>query len=379
MTLIRTHGSRLLRSVPFQLLVFAIASRLALVLAGWYTLKLIPPPWVDRPRLLVAWAQWDAAHYGRIALNGYDHPVEPGSPAFFPLYPLITRGVADVAGRTDTIPDLMIVGVLVSWVFFLLAVVLLGRLFELHLGADVARTAGVLLLVSPYSFFLTTAYTESLFMVLVALAFLLAHWQRWPLAVVVVALATATRINGVFLIPTLLFVAWRHRESIRTLAMIAAVSPLGLIAYMVYTWRVLDNPLAFIDAQEGWGGFQERTWRYVQGFADHPLSWFLGAPGHPVMLLNVGLFIVWIACLVPMIRLVPMEITLFSGLIMLQAAFSIESMGRYLLPAIGVYMVAAVLLHRARTPALLRDAIIVPSAVVMTMLFLLFAEAEWII
>lgn len=379
MTRLRSAASRLLGSVPAQVLLLALVTRMGLAFAAWYTLKLIPPPWGASPSSILAWAQWDAAHYARIALNGYDHPTDPGNTAFFPLYPMIVRGVGWLTGMGDTTRDVLVVGVLVAGVFFVMAVVLLVRLFELHLGPDVARTAGVLFLVSPFSFFLTAGYTESLFMLLVALTFLFARRQHWLLAAIVVAFATATRVTGVFLIPTLLFIAWRHRSSLRSLAMIAVVSPLGLFAYMAYTWRALGDPLAFLTAQEGWGGFQDRTWIYVQGFVEHPLKWFLGDPGNPVMFLNASLFVVWLALLIPMAKRLPLEITLFSGLVTLQTIVSIQSMGRYLVPAIGVYMVLAVLIHQSRLSGFWRDVIVVPSAILMTTLFLLFAQAEWIV
>lgn len=371
--------ARLACSAPFQVLVIAIVTRLALAFAGWYTLKLIPPPWAGGPASILAWAQWDAAHYARIALNGYDHPTDPGSPAFFPLYPLIVRSAGSVFGMAETTRDVLIVGVIVAVFFFLLAVVLLTWLFEIHLGPDVARTAGALLLVSPFSFFLTAGYTESLFLMLVALVFLLAQREQWLIAAIIVAFATASRVPGVFLIPTLLFIAWRHRASIRQLIVIALVSPLGLLSYMAYTWWALDDPLAFLTAQSGWGGFQDRTWIYVQGFVDHPLPWFLGDEGNPIMFLNFVLFVVWLSSLLPMMRLLPPEITLFSALVVLQSAFSIQSMGRYLLPAIGIYMVVALLIHRSRYSAFLRDVLVLPSGVLLTTLFLLFAEAEWVV
>jgi hypothetical protein len=174
-------------------------------------------------------------------------------------------------------------------------------------------------------------------------------------------------------------IAWRRRASLRALATIAVISPLGLVAYMVYSWRALDDPLAFLHAQAGWGGFQDRTWIYVQGFMDNPPAWFMGDPGSPVMFLNMALFVLYLVSLAPMIRLVPLEITLFSTLVVLQTTFSIQSMGRYLLPAIGTHMVLAVLIHRSRAPALVRDAVVIPSAVLMTVLFLLFAVGKWIV
>jgi len=365
--------------VPFQITALAVVSRLTLTFVGWYTLRLIPPPWDNDPRSIFAWAQWDGAHYARIALNGYTHPTDPGSPAFFPLYPMIVRFVARAFGQGERHEEMLVVGVLVAFVFFVTAVWLLVRLFELYVGPDVARTAGVLLCVSPYSFFLSAAYTESLFLLIVALAFLLGRRGKWLIASLIAALGTAARVPGVFLIPTLLFMAWKQGASWRELVKIAVISPLGISAYMAYTWWSLADPLAFLHAQSGWGGFQDRTWIYVQGFVYHPVRWFFGDNSSPLMFLNFMLFVIFLLTIIPMARLLPAELNLFSTLVILQAAFSLQSMGRYLLPAIGTYLVGAILIHRFRWPTALREVIVIPSAILMTALFLLFAEAEWIV
>ncbi len=373
-------------SLPLQMVAFAIVSRFVLTFVGWWVVRWIEPittsgpaEWDGRGRTLLVWSQWDAYHYARIALNGYDHPVDPGSPAFFPLYPLIMRFVGAITGLGDTGHELRLTGVLVAGVFFVVAVFFLVKLFEEHLGTDVARTASVFLLVSPFSFFLTAGYTESLFVLLVALTFLLANRRRWTLAAIVVALATATRVTGVFLIPTLLLLAWTHREPLRRLLLIAVISPLGILSYMAYTWRALDDPIAFLTAQQGWGGFQDRTWIYVQGFVDNPLRWITGDHGNTIMLFNAALFFGCVLALIPMVRRVPLGITVFSALVILQTVVSIQSMGRYLLPAIGVYMVLAILVHQSRFQTFWRDIVVVPSSFLLTTLFLLYAEALWIV
>jgi Gpi18-like mannosyltransferase len=373
-------------SLPLQMVAFAIVSRFILTFVGWWVVRWIEPTttsgpaeWDGRGRTLLIWSQWDAYHYARIALNGYDHAVDPGNPAFFPLYPLIMRFVGAITGLGDTGHEFRLTGVLVAGVFFVFAVYFLTKLFEEHLGTDVARTAGVVLLVSPFSFFLTAGYTESLFLLLVALTFLLANRRQWTLAAVVVAFATATRVTGVFLIPTLLLLAWKHREPLRNLMVTALISTLGIVSYMAYTWWALGDPIAFLTAQQGWGGFQDRTWIYVQGFVDAPLRWFTGDHGNTIMLFNAALFVACLVALIPMAKRIPLGITVFSALVILQTVVSIQSMGRYLLPAIGVYMVLAILVHQSRFPAFWRDIVLVPSSILLTTLFLLYAEALWIV
>jgi hypothetical protein len=370
---------RVVATVPGQILLFAMVTRFALAFIDWYFVKLVPPPWATSPASLIAWSQWDAAHYTRIAFNGYDHPTDPGNPAFFPLYPMLTRAVAWLTGLDGSWRDMMIAGVLLAWACFFIAVVLLTLLFQRIAGDDVARSAGVLLCVTPFSFFLTAGYTESLFLIFVALAFLLGFRERWGWAAIAVALATACRVTGVFLIPAVLFMAWRRKATVRDLAAITVISPLGIIGYMAYTWRALDDPLAFLNAQEGWGGWYDRTGIYIKGFLDHPIAWFFGDPSSPIISLNVLMLIIWLLALIPMYRIAGPELTLFSALITLQASTSFHSLGRYLLPAIGVYLVLAVWLESPRCARTVRDGVIVSSVVLMTGLLLLFSQAEWVV
>lgn len=370
---------RLPQSVPFQVLMFAMVTRLALAFIDWYVLKLITPPWASSPASIIAWSQWDAAHYTRIAVNGYDHPTDPGNPAFFPLYPLVMRGFGWLTCLNDSWLEMQIAGVAVAWICFFVAVALLTTLFQRMVGEDIARTAGMLLCVSPFSFFLTAGYTESLFMIFVALTFLYGIRERWGWAALAVALATASRVTGVFLIPALLLMAWRRNASPRTLVGIAATSPLGIISYMAFTWRTLDDPLAFLNAQEGWGGWYDRTGIYIEGFLANPIAWFFGDPADPIILLNVLMLVIWIVTLVPMHRIVGWEISLFSALITFQASTSFHSLGRYLLPAFGTYVVLATWLESPRMPPIVRDVVVVGSVVLMTGLLILFSQAEWVV
>lgn len=370
---------RFVGSPAAQVMLFALVTRVALAFMDWYALKLVPPPWTGNPSSLLAWSQWDAAHYTRIAVNGYDHPTDPGSPAFFPLYPLVTRAVGWMTGLDASWTGMRVAGVIVAWMCFFVAVYLLTTLFQRVVGDAIARLAGVLLVVSPFSFFLTAGYTESLFLIFVALAFLLGFRERWGWAAVVVALATASRVTGVFLIPTLLLMAGRRKASRSQLAVIAAVSPLGILFFMGYTWRALGDPLAFLNAQEGWGGWYDRTGIYIDGFLDNPIAWFFGDPADPIISLNVLMLVIWLVTLVPMHRVAGWEITLFSALIALQASTSFHSLGRYLLPAIGTYLIFAAWLASPRIPHLVREAVIACSVVLMTGLLLLFSHAEWVV
>src|SRR5918999_2089660 len=95
--------------------------------------------------LLSPLARWDAAWYLRIADSGY-----AGSDvraAFFPLYPMLVRGLASPLGASPA--ALLLASYAVALAAFLGALALLHRLVSLGLGPPPARPALLLLAVFP--------------------------------------------------------------------------------------------------------------------------------------------------------------------------------------------------------------------------------------
>ena len=158
-------------------------------------------------------ARWDSAWYLEIARHGYQHPlphgVFPPGPrtTFFPLYPLMVRAVGFVV-RSD-----LIAGVLISLVFFFVALVLLYRLAALELDSDRARVCVMLVAFFPMSYYFSAVYTESLFLALSVGCVYAARTGRWAQAGVLGALASASRNTGVLLVvPILLLYLYGPRE-----------------------------------------------------------------------------------------------------------------------------------------------------------------------
>ena len=79
--------------------------------------------------------------------------------AFFPVYPLLMRYV----GRAlrPAAGDLYLGGIVVSWVAFALAMVVLYRLARLDLPRRRAERAVLLTAIFPFAFFYGVVYTES--------------------------------------------------------------------------------------------------------------------------------------------------------------------------------------------------------------------------
>jgi hypothetical protein len=363
-----------------QMVALAFFSRVVLIVLAVHMQRLIPLKTdMGSPSSLTVWGNFDTWHYVTIAVRGYDRSPEGVNAAFFPVYPMMLTVVRRLFGARLEMTDYRWVAVLISFGFLLAATYGLTVLFLQIVSPKVAMLGVLLFLVSPFSFFLNAGYTEPVFIFLAALTFLLGRDKRWWLAAIVVAIATATRVTGVFLIPTLLLMAWRAGVGWKKLAGIATVSPLGLMLYMAWQWANLGSPFRFYTAQSHWGDFHDRTGQYVEAFVASPVGFALKTPEGLTLLTNVAVCIFWIATIWPMYRRCGPEITLFSGLIIAQSAFFIVSQGRMLLPAIGVYItLAAIAEEQGRWPVL-KYGLVVAFTMSMTMLALMFANGQWIV
>ena len=190
------------------------------------------------------WANWDGALYAQIAHHGYG--TFSGSAAFYPLYPALVG----VLGRIF-LGHYVAAGIVVALAAAAAAFVLLRRLTELELGADVARRATIALALFPLSFFLQAVYSESLFLALAVAAFYCARRGLWPLAAAAIALAFLTRPNAFALWLGVLVLAWRSPLRTRALGWIVP-TPLAFGLYpLILQWRVHDA-LAFVHDEKYW-------------------------------------------------------------------------------------------------------------------------------
>lgn len=216
-----------------------------------------PHFWPVRPDFLgltTAWANFDGAHYTSIAKHGYG----TYQYAFFPLYPLLIRVFSMLSGLPYEQS-----AVSLSHAAFFMGIILFWRYLE---GSKGRAWTVLFLLFFPTSFFFVSAYSESLFFALTSAVLLLMKRKQWLLAGVFAALASATRLVGVFLIfPLLVARRWTA----------AALAPLGLVLYMGYLWVIVRDPLAFFHVQPAFGAgrsggavifLPQVLWRYVKIF-----------------------------------------------------------------------------------------------------------------
>jgi hypothetical protein len=197
----------------------------------------------------------DVAHYMVIAREGYlNKPQEVATAqsrgfAFFPLFPLVLW----LLGRVTS--DVMLAGAALSNLFFFCGLVLLHKL-TLAFGYDtrMARRTIFYLACFPVSYFFSVPLTESLFLLLTVGSFYAAKQERWWIAGTVGALASATRVNGVILLPALLVLSWQQYRAPQVKKVLGVrLVPLGLAAYMFYSWWRVGNAWAFKDSVALWG------------------------------------------------------------------------------------------------------------------------------
>jgi hypothetical protein len=142
--------------------------------------------------LLTSWLGWDGANYASIATHGYDVLWKA---AYFPLFPMVEHVTAPVAGGNTALA-----GLFCNLVFSFLAFGLLRVLAEREYGRAVARRCVLYLALFPTALFLFAPYTEALFLLLSVAAFLALRRANWPVAGLLIALATLNRPQGLILL-----------------------------------------------------------------------------------------------------------------------------------------------------------------------------------
>lgn len=191
------------------------------------------------------WGRWDSGWFLQIAQHGY---VDPGhSTAFFPLYPLLMRGVG-----WFLLGHYLLAGVLVSLVTSAAAFVVLWSLAGELVGEDSARRSLLYLALFPTTLFLLAVYSESLYLLLSAAAFLYAVRGRWGRAGGAAGLAALTRVSGVMLLPALVVLAWRASERRGALMRLSLAVPI-IALWPLYLGLKYHRPFVFLSAQRaGW-------------------------------------------------------------------------------------------------------------------------------
>ena len=317
------------------------------------------------------WSRWDATILLRIAEHGYTPLADPHATAFFPLYPLLVRGVSALGVTT------LAAGIFVSTLGSVVAFAYLYRLAEEEIGPGSGRRAVLLLALFPTSVFLIAPYTESLFLAGAIPAFYYARRGRWGFAAFPAAVAMGARFAGVFLLAGLVVELIRQRRDgviARGLfALAAGLIPLG--AYMTYLAMNHGSATAFVAAQaDGWGRRLSwpwdaftATWNTNTGYATNWIfSWKIEIA---VAIIGVALVLVAAAR-----RQWPYATYMAGTLAVLLVSSWYMSIPRMLLSLFPIVLMAAALIRRVPR---LHDVFVAAFAVSSTFGVIVFTRGIW--
>lgn len=224
---------------------------------------------------------WDGRWYLEIIRGGYPSKVPANityeqleaRAAFFPIFPWLARGVDVVLPGGDTFAALFL-----NFLLGALSVVLVGVLARRLYGTSIAARSMTLYAIFPGSVVLSFAYAEALLIVLAAACLIFLIDERWLLAGLTAALATATRPNGIALVAACLVASFiAIRRSRQWWSLVAVVlAPIGFIFFQWYVGVTAhERGVWFRVQREAWAegtSFGGTALTNTFDFVAHPLS-----------------------------------------------------------------------------------------------------------
>lgn len=209
------------------------------------------------PSFLIAFANYDGAHYLHLAHSGYQRFEQ----SFFPLFPLAINLLSKLFGRSY-----FLTGFSLANICFGLGFYVFQHYLKLFLKKETSFWTLLFLLAFPTSFFFNAVYTEGLFFLLVISSFYFMKTKKYLLAAFLAFLASLTRLVGIFLvIPLIISLIVENQQFLlekttikskmvsscsflksHPLWILILISPiLGLLTYMTYLFFSFHDPLAF--------------------------------------------------------------------------------------------------------------------------------------
>lgn len=326
---------------------------------------------------LDGWCRWDAEHYAKIALHGYqlipDSLQQPTN--FWPLYPLLVRIARAFVGNT------FIAGLLVSNLALLCSCVLLHRWVCHRFEKNLADRTLTLLLCYPFAFYFSAMYTESVFLLGAVGAFYFSQRNRWLLASSCAAIAGASRLVGVVVFAAVVLTyAERLRWRLAAVRRNALWLPLGLagtLGYVAFLKYRFDDGFAFLRTQwvPGWG--EHSSWSRLALVVGEVTHWSGVVPGttDAIALLNlVFACSALVLCLVGF-RRAGIAAGTWAVVTMLISLRIWASSGRYAAVVWPVFLVVALLTKRRPN---LYQAIVVGMCLLQALFAIWFSHGHWV-
>lgn len=378
--------------------------RIALFIVAYFSRYLFPIyggrfPYSDTalqvtklPNWIWGFGGFDGVHYLRIAQNGY---VDEYVQAFFPVFPNLVKYFAllfpskiglDLAIFVD--PRYFFSGLILANMFFLFALIYYYKLIRIDYKERVAWFSTILLLVFPTSFYFGAIYSESLFVSLVVVSLYLVRKRKYISSGVSGMIASATRLVGVLLVPTIAIEIVQQikegelkkslNELIKPIVGILIV-PLGVILYMIYLNKTFNDALLFLNAQPGFGAdrsakpfilFPQVVYRYLKMIVTVPPNSY----AFFTTILELSFFLGGLLLLIYTFRKIRMSYWFFSltAFLLPTLTGTFSSMPRY---SLMLFLLFPLIVKKLESKSKL---LIISSTIASIILLSLFVRGYWV-
>jgi Gpi18-like mannosyltransferase len=321
------------------------------------------------------WVNFDGEHYLSIALQGYKSLEQ----AFFPLYPGLIGLLLKLV--PETFLNAAIIGLLVSNICFILALIFLYKLISKDYPKGIALGTTLSLIVFPTSFYFQAYYTESLFLFLIVLTFYYAQSKNFWVSASFGILSSATRVFGFLLLPSLLIDLVKKNKISKYFPILFI--PAGFIGYMAYQYFTTGDPLAFYNLQlivgeqhqKGIVFFPQVIYRYIKILLNFN-------PNDPIYLTYFTELLTGILFfLLPIIgyfKKVKLSYLFFSfiGFILPTIQGSFSSSPRYVLILFPSFLILTILI--SKLPKAVIGLLVISSIILLGVNTMLFVRGYWV-
>jgi Mannosyltransferase (PIG-V) len=279
------------------LLPFA-ATRLALMLIAWLAFRLLPLPsafplsWEigkngaaqhtrsGAPQahpFINMWSRWDAGWYLEIAKYGYHYePGRPSSAAFFPLYPNAIRFFHALLLLPASDCSYLAAGIALSNISLLASLSYLHQLLSRDCDTPTVARTILIILLFPTSFFFSSAYSESLFLLLTVSSLYYVRTERWLTGCTLASLAALCRSQGIILLLPLLVEYFSQRQwnlrAVRRNILGLLLIPSAVLLFVCYLRWAFGSWSILFDAQRPWGRRLLAPWYSLRWVITHASS-----------------------------------------------------------------------------------------------------------
>ena len=182
---------------------------------------------------------WDGSHYIYISQHGYTNiGDEANFIVFLPLYPAIIGVVNLIIGNSP------LASILVSNILFVFAGIIFYKLLKQHYSEKFSVFVVVLMAIFPTSYFFSSSYPESLFVLLFCISFYFLDKNFVALSGLAGALLTLTRPFGVLVWPALGIESLKPKK-ISRIAVLIIFAVLSISSYLAINYFVYHDFFAF--------------------------------------------------------------------------------------------------------------------------------------